>query len=275
MDHDRFLLEFEAGRIEPEQVYHLGACSRTTETDWQYLKSNNLEYSQRIWTACVRQKTRLFYASSAATYGDGSAGFDDQGDLTGLKPLNLYGRSKHEFDLWALQEVAANRKPAQWVGYKFFNVFGPGEAHKGRMASMVYHGFHQVQAGGEIRLFESYRPGIPHGGQTRDFIYVKDVIRVMLDLTAKPNICGLFNLGTGKARSFNDLARSIFAALQRPPQIEYISMPSDLRNAYQYHTEATMRKMEACGINVKFRSLEDSVADYICAHPNSMERVAQ
>lgn len=267
MTHSDFIEKFESGTVAPELVYHIGACSDTTEGSWDYLAENNLRYSRRIWKCCARGCARMIYASSAATYGDGSLGFDDESDIRALQPLNLYGRSKHEFDLWALEQVHAGRPaPTQWVGLKFFNVFGPGEAHKGRMASMVYHGYNQIQATGRIRLFKSHRADYADGGQTRDFIYVKDVVAVMRAIAARPSVNGIYNLGSGMARPFSDLGQAIFRALGREPSIEYIPMPEDLQGKYQYFTEAKMRKIHSAGVEHTFYSLEDAIADYVTAH---------
>ena len=270
--HQDFLDQFERQKIEPSQVFHLGACSDTTVADWDYLEENNLNYTKRIWRCCARTGARLIYASSAATYGDGSEGFDDEGDIVRLRPLNLYGRSKQEFDLWALEQVRIGAAmPPQWVGLKFFNVFGPGEAHKGRMASMVYHGCNQMTSTGKIHLFQSHRSDFPDGGQMRDFIYVRDIVEVMQKIAGAPALNGIFNLGTGKARSFNDLARALANALQLEPRIEYTAMPGDLQGKYQYFTQATMRKLGAAGIHHNFLALEDSIRDYVRtllgAHP--------
>jgi ADP-L-glycero-D-manno-heptose 6-epimerase len=250
--------------LQPELIFHLGACSSTTETDWNYLADNNLAYSQKLWNWAAAHRARLLYASSAATYGDGENGFDDSLDLTRLCPLNLYGKSKHDFDLWVEEQVLLRvPQPVQSVGFKFFNVFGPGEGHKGRMASMVWHGYHQILKEGTVRLFESHRPDYAHGGQLRDFIYVKDVVRVMLSFAERREVSGLFNLGTGQARSFRDLIEATFAASGRPASIEYIPMPEDLRGRYQYFTQATMTKTARAGIVFQPTPLEDAVADYV------------
>ena len=264
LTHSQFLEALQAGILRPELVFHMGACSSTTETDWNYLADNNLGYSQKLWRWAAAHGARLLYASSAATYGDGENGFDDTVDLSRLRPLNLYGKSKHDFDLWVEeQERLGVPRPAQCVGFKFFNVFGPGEGHKGRMASMVWHGYHQILKEGSVRLFESHRPEYPHGGQLRDFIYVKDVVRVMLSFAERREVSGLFNLGTGQARSFRDLIEAAFAALGRPASIEYIPMPEDLRGRYQYFTQATMAKTARAGIVYTPTSLEAAVADYV------------
>ncbi len=264
LSHTQFLQALTAGKLRPELIFHLGACSSTTETDWNYLADNNLAYSQKLWIWAASRGARLLYASSAATYGDGENGFDDTLDLNRLRPLNLYGKSKHDFDLW-IEEQRRQRvaQPVQSVGFKFFNVFGPGEGHKGRMASMVWHGYHQILKGGTVRLFESHHPDYAHGGQLRDFIYVKDVVRVMLSFAERREVSGLFNLGTGQARSFRDLTEATFAASGRPASIEYIPMPEDLRGRYQYFTQATMTKTMEAGIVYNPTPLEDAVADYV------------
>ena len=264
LSHTQFLEALTAGILQPELIFHLGACSSTTETDWNYLADNNLAYSQKLWNWAAAHRARLLYASSAATYGDGENGFDDSLDLTRLCPLNLYGKSKHDFDLWVEEQVLLRvPQPVQSVGFKFFNVFGPGEGHKGRMASMVWHGYHQILKEGTVRLFESHRPDYAHGGQLRDFIYVKDVVRVMLSFAERREVSGLFNLGTGQARSFRDLIEATFAASGRPASIEYIPMPEDLRGRYQYFTQATMTKTARAGIVFQPTPLEDAVADYV------------
>lgn len=263
-DHDRFLHELSSRRLCPSLIVHLGACSSTTEISWDYLRTNNLEYSKSLWNWCADANVRFIYASSAATYGDGSSGFDDDSPLSHLEPLNLYGRSKHEFDLWIEEQVRSGAKlPAQCVGFKFFNVFGPGEAHKGRMASMVFHAYHQIKRTGRVRLFASDRHDYEDGGQLRDFIYVDQVVDVILQCVRIPGINGLFNLGTGKARSFKDLALAVFAALGLPPQIEYIPMPGDLQGKYQYFTQATMAKAARAGLVLPELSLEGAVRRYV------------
>ena len=263
-EHRGFLQSLESGGMAPEIIFHMGACSSTTETNWDYLADNNLGYSQRLWTWCAAHGRRLIYASSAATYGDGAQGFDDELALARLQPLNLYGKSKHDFDLWVEAQISLGRpQPAQCAGLKFFNVFGPGEGHKGRMASMVFHGWHQVRQQGFVRLFQSHQEGYADGGQLRDFIYVRDVVDVMLALADRPTASGLFNLGTGKANSFRALIEALFAALGREPRIEYIPMPEDLREKYQYFTEATMRKLARAGVPYTPTPLTEAVADYV------------
>lgn len=263
LGHTEFVEALEAGELSPELILHMGACSSTTEADWSYLAENNLRYSQRLWRWCAAQGRRLIYASSAATYGDGARGFDDEAPLTELQPLNLYGRSKHEFDLWVEAQASTGQpQPKQSVGLKFFNVFGPGEAHKGRMASMVFHGYQQIRASGVVRLFKSHRPDYADGGQVRDFISVGDLVLVIEELAARPQVSGLFNLGTGKAHSFRELIEALFAALNLPPQIQYVSMPEDLSGRYQYFTQATMRKLARAGVPYAPTSLAAAVADY-------------
>lgn len=248
-------------------VLHIGACSDTTNSDRAFMLRNNVEYTRELWRFCARQGARFVYASSAATYGDGSKGYDDMGDPRALTPLNLYGESKHLFDLWALEQRAV---PPVWAGLKFFNAYGPREAHKGRMASVAVHAFEQIKQSGEVKLFASDRADIPDGGQQRDFVYVKDVVAACLFcLEARPEQYvfargnHLFNVGTGQARSFGDLARAVFAALKLEPQIRYIPMPADLRGKYQYFTQARMEKLRALGFAAPPHTLEAGVRDYV------------
>lgn len=263
LGHWDFLAQFEN---EPEVysvIFHLGACSHTTESDWLYLEDNNLHYSQRLWKCCARAGARVIYASSAATYGDGAQGFDDESDLERLKPLNLYARSKHQFDLWVRQQVRTGLpSPAQSVGLKFFNVWGPGEDHKGRMASMAFHAFQQIQANGSVKLFRSYRPDFCDGGQKRDFIYVSDVVRILLELWKRPHISGLFNLGTASAQTYTSFVSAMFHALGMEPNIEYIPMPLDLQGRYQYFTQATMGKMRSFGVPFQLTPLQNAMDQY-------------
>lgn len=245
-------------------VLHLGACSDTTATDRAFMLRNNLEYTRMLWNFCARRAVPFVYASSAATYGDGAQGFDDESDPRLLRPLNLYGESKQLFDLWALEQELA---PPRWAGLKFFNVYGPRETHKGRMASVAFHAWKQIRAEGEVKLFRSHREGVPDGGQQRDFVYVADaeaVCRFFLEMpasAASPN--GLYNVGTGQARSFADLAHAVFAALGREPRIRFVPMPEDLREKYQYFTQAKTAKLRRAGYAAPFASLESGVADYI------------
>jgi ADP-L-glycero-D-manno-heptose 6-epimerase len=263
LDHEEFIRALESDKLRPKIIFHMGACSSTTESNWTYLLNNNLIYSQRLWSWCASHGGRLIYASSAATYGDGAQGFDDEMDIRLLQPLNLYGKSKQDFDLWVEQQsLAAPTRPVQCVGLKFFNVYGPGESHKGRMASMVFHGWNQIRQRGFVQLFKSYKEGYGDGGQLRDFIYVKEVVDVMLSFSAQPGVSGLFNLGTGHARSFNELIEALFSAIGQEPRIEYIPMPGDLIGKYQYYTEATMSKLARSGIQYTPAPLREAVADY-------------
>lgn len=258
-EHDQFLKDLEGWRLRPNAIFHLGACSATTETDWAYLQRNNVEYSQRLWQWCTRERVPFIYASSAATYGDGSLGFNDTHNPNTLAPLNLYGKSKNVFDIWALAQPST---PPRWAGLKFFNVYGPRESHKGRMASMVFHSVRQIQATGRVRLFRSTDPAYADGGQLRDFVHVDDCIQHMLALAEVEHAGGLFNSGTGQARSFNELARAVFAAMNLPEQIEYIDMPADLARQYQNFTQAVMTKTwHVCGECVT--ALEAGVARYV------------
>lgn len=265
MDKAEFLKAVLADRVPGvvTALIHLGACSSTTEIDADYLEQNNTQYSIHVVEWALRKNARVIYASSAATYGAGERGYlDDPGQLGQLKPLNLYGLSKHRFDLWArryglLQRVA---------GFKFFNVFGPNEAHKGAMRSLVDKAYLQVGRTGAIRLFKSYKKGIKDGEQTRDFIYVKDVVEVLLYTLQHPELNGLYNLGTGKARSWNDLAHAVFMAMNKKTNIQYISMPRQLQGKYQYHTQAVMKRLFRDAKPFRFTALEDAVTDYIQNH---------
>ena len=217
-----------------------------------------------LWAYCTAQALPLVYASSAATYGDGANGYDDDEALIpALKPLNPYGDSKQQFDLWALAEERAGRRPPSWSGFKFFNVYGFGERHKGAMASVVLHAFDQIRAGGDVRLFKSHRAGIADGHQKRDFIFVEDVVDVLHFALATPIPRGIYNLGTGTGRTFLDLARATFAALGAPERIEFIDMPVELRERYQYFTEARMERLRAAGYRTPFTTLEDGVRQYV------------
>lgn len=243
-------------------IFHLGARTDTTEFDRSIFDDLNVRYSQRMWAACVKYGIPLVYASSAASYGEGEFGYSDADDALPykLKPLNPYGESKNEFDKWAL---AQGRKPFFWAGLKFFNVYGPNEYHKGRMASVVFHAFNQIQATGSMKLFRSHRPDYKDGEQLRDFVYVKDLCQVCLFLMEHRKHSGLYNLGSGKARTFLDLARATFKAMGRPEAITFIDTPADIRDKYQYFTEADMRKLAGIGYSRPFTTLEDGVADYV------------
>ncbi len=257
---DRFFDILPSIKEKITHIIHMGACSSTTQTDFDYLYNNNYEYTKRLWNYCTENNISFIYASSAATYGDGSEGFDDNSDIEKLQPLNGYGYSKHLFDLW---EKKQTEKPAQHVGLKFFNVYGPNEDCKGDMASVIFKSFGQINETGKIKLFRSHNPNYKDGGQLRDFIYVKDICKVISFLIDNPSISGLFNLGTGKARSFEDLARATFVAMGKEPNIEYIDMPQHLREKYQYFTEAKMDKLRKTGYGCIFYSLEDGVKDYV------------
>ncbi len=255
-NRDEFLAHLEAKRWRPDAIFHLGACSSTTETNWDYLRENNLEYTKRLWTWCVRNERPFLYASSAATYGDGSNGFDDRTPPTALTPLNLYGKSKNDFDIWALEQ---KETPPRWAGLKFFNVYGPREAHKGRMASVVFQTYRQIQATGGMKLFRSTDPKYADGGQLRDFVFVDDCVDHLLWLWTNPHSGGVYNSGTGRARSFHDLAKAVFVALGREPNISFIDMPADLAKQYQNFTQADTTKLRSVGCDTPATSLEDGV----------------
>lgn len=250
-----------AAKIEGlTHIIHLGACSSTTECNFDYLWKNNVEYSKSLYQLCVQRNISFIYASSAATYGDGTYGFEDDCNPELLCPLNRYGYSKNIFDIWVAHQKS---KPKQCVGLKFFNVYGPNEYHKGNMISMVNQGFKQALEIGEIKLFKSYKQGISDGMQLRDFIYVKDVCKVICFFIHNEDKIGLFNVGTGKARSFNDLALSIFKAIGLSPKISYIEMPVEIKTHYQYRTEAVITNLRQVGYSEKFMELEQGVDDYI------------
>ncbi|MBY0280211.1 ADP-glyceromanno-heptose 6-epimerase [Candidatus Binatia bacterium] len=245
-------------------IVHLGACTDTTELDVAYLTRVNLEYTQTLWRHATAHRIPFVYASSAAVYGDGALGYDDADELTPrFVPLNPYGESKLQFDVWALGEERAGRTPPAWSGFRFFNVYGPGERHKGKMASVVLHAFDQIRSGGEVTLFRSHKPGIADGEQKRDFVYVDDVADVLAFALAKPLARGIYNLGTGTARTFLDLVRATFRASGAPEQIRFVDTPEAIRERYQYFTEARMDRLRAAGWTRPFTSLEDGVARYV------------
>lgn len=290
---ERYNLEFWLREHEPaiSAVVHLGARTDTTEFNYAIHQELNVQYSQMLWQYCKQHQIPFIYASSAATYGDGALGYNDDHELPFLlKPLNPYGVSKNEFDKWALEQGEGLREdgldedgwvradgshtpnpagaPPFWAGLKFFNVYGPNEYHKGRMASVIWHSFNQIKQHGTVKLFRSHRPDFADGQQLRDFIYVKDVVRVigwLLEQATTGNVpaSGLYNLGTGKARSFFDLAAATFRALDLEPNIEFIDMPEDIRDKYQYFTEANMQKLHDAGYTESFTSLEAGVDDYV------------
>ena len=264
IDPDVFLKQvLDASLADVDTLFHLGACSSTTETDVAFLTRNNFEYTQHLARFCLDRDIRFIYASSAATYGDGAQGYsDDVSQLETLRPLNPYGQSKQDFDLWARQEGVLSRI----VGLKYFNVFGPNEFHKEDMRSMVLKGYEQIRDTGSIRLFKSYKAEYGDGDQVRDFIYIKDAVAMTLFFMDHPQVNGLFNVGTGQARSWNDLARAIFSAMQKEPSIEYIEMPSSIRDQYQYHTCAEIEKIRKAGYTAALTSLESAVDDYVNRH---------
>lgn len=243
-----------------ESVFHLGACSDTTETNASYLIKNNYEYSKLLGQWATEADIRFIYASSAATYGDGSAGFsDDQEKIENLRPLNMYGYTKHLFDLWARRTGLLKKI----TGLKYFNVFGPNEYHKADMRSFVIKAFEQINATGKVRLFKSYKSEYADGEQKRDFIYIKDAVDMTLFFYDNTQITGLFNIGSGKARTWNDLVKAVFAAMGKEPNIEYIEMPESIRNQYQYFTEADITNLRKTGYDQETTPLEDAVKDYV------------
>lgn len=244
-----------------QMVIHLGARTDTTEFNRDIFNELNLNYSKAVWNACVDFALPLIYASSAATYGLGEYGYEDNHDIVPkLKPLNPYGDSKNDFDIWALQQ---DKKPFFWAGLKFFNVYGPWENHKGRMASVIFHAFHQIKNNGKVKLFKSHKPEFKDGEQLRDFIYVKDVANIIVFLMETRKNSGLYNVGTGEARTFKDLVISTFTALNVEPIIDFIDTPEDIRDKYQYFTQANMDKLRSIGYTAPFYSLEDGVKDYV------------
>ena len=247
-------------------VIHMGAISATTELNFNKLLVSNIRYSQMLWSWCATNNVPFIYASSAATYGDGENGYDDNENLLSkLIPLNAYGYSKHFFDQWVNAQVKSNQPtPPQWCGLKFFNVYGPNEYHKGRMASVVYHAFNQFKKDGEVRLFKSKNPEYKDGMQLRDFIYVKDAVRCIFHLLESTNKSGLYNIGTGQAQSFKDLANALLINLKEPESlIKYVDMPKDLENKYQYYTEADIKQLRDSGYDLKFNNLLEGVSDYV------------
>lgn len=268
VDRELLLDWLDENKPKVEFIIHLGARTDTTEFNYNVHKELNVEYSEDIWNYCTAFNIPLIYASSAATYGNGELGYDDDDTmLNDLKPLNPYGVSKNEFDKWAVQQLNA---PPFWAGLKFFNVYGPNEYHKERMASVIFHACKQIETHGCVKLFKSYKPEFKDGEQLRDFIYVKDVIKVIWwmynamknnEWAKEKN--GIFNVGTGKARTFNDLVKATFAAFNKEPNIVYINMPADLVDTYQYFTEASMVKLKHAGYEESFTSLEEGIDDYV------------
>lgn len=264
IDLDQLFEVLEKEHPPIDAIIHLGAISDTREASWERLNALNLHYSQKLWNYATAQKIPFIYASSAATYGDGQQGYDDdESQMQKLKPLNAYGESKLKFDLWALEQEKQGHQPPCWSGYKFFNVYGFGEKHKNFMSSVVLHAYEQIQAQGSVTLFKSHRPGIADGYQKRDFISVQDVVEVLHFALKKPISRGIYNLGTGKARAFYELAQAVFQALHLNPRIEFVDTPVSIRDKYQYFTEAQMDRLRAQGYDAPFESLEEGVRRYI------------
>ena len=263
LKEDRALFEqwLELNHDKIKFIIHVGARTDTTEFDYRVFDNLNLNYSKMIWEKCTRFQIPMIYASSAATYGLGEHGYiDDHSIIPLLKPLNPYGESKNEFDKWVLQQKAT---PPFWAGFKFFNVYGPNEYHKGRMASVIFHSEKQIRETGKVKLFRSHRPDFEDGKQLRDFVYVKDVAKVIIWFMKNQPKSGIYNLGTGKARSFYDLATATFKAMNLEPNIEFMDTPADIRDKYQYFTEANMDKLRSVGYDNPFTSLEDGIQDYV------------
>ncbi|MFC2188928.1 ADP-glyceromanno-heptose 6-epimerase [Fulvivirgaceae bacterium LMO-SS25] len=261
VDRNNFIEWLEENQEEVEFIFHLGARTDTSEFDRELLWKLNTDYSKLVWEKCVKHQIPLVYASSAATYGLGENGYeDDETKLDQLKPLNPYGESKNEFDKWVIEQKG---KPFFWAGLKFFNVYGPNEYHKGRMASVIFHAFNQIEQNGSMKLFRSHNPAYKDGEQMRDFVYVKDVVNVCYFLMQQRKHNGIYNLGSGKARTFLDLVKGVFGALNKKEDISYIDTPSDIRDKYQYFTEANMNKLKSIGYGMNFTSLEEGIDDYV------------
>lgn len=261
IDREDFVDWFKDNAKDVEVVFHLGARSSTTGKDWETYLKLNLNYSKSLWNICAENSIPFIYASSAATYGAGEIGYDDDlSKIKDLKPLNLYGKSKQDFDVWQMQQ---DKKPSFWAGLKFFNVYGPNEYHKGRMASVILHSFEQINEKGKVGLFKSYKEGFKDGEQLRDFVYVKDLVDVMYFLWREQPQSDIYNVGTGNARSFYDLAKNTFISMGLQPNIEFIPMPEDIRDKYQYFTQAKMEKLRKAGYTKPFYSLEEGVKDYV------------
>jgi ADP-L-glycero-D-manno-heptose 6-epimerase len=262
IDRDNFLVWLDAHYETVEFIFHIGARTDTAEFDTALLNKLNTQYTKDIWTRCCQYQIPLVYASSAATYGLGESGYDDnEAEIPNLKPLNPYGQSKQDFDVWALNQ---KEKPFFWVGLKFFNVYGPNEYHKGRMASVIWHAYNQIMKTGKMKLFKSHNPNFIDGEQMRDFVYVKDVAEVCMFFMHHRKYSGIYNLGSGKARTFKDLTKAVFHALGKQEVIEFVDTPADIRDKYQYFTEANMNKIRKIGYDKPFHSLEDGTTDYVC-----------
>ena len=261
VDRKLFFTWLEQNNKEVEFIFHIGARTDTAEFDWELLEELNVDYSKRIWKACCAYHIPLIYASSAATYGLGEFGYNDSEEtISKLQPLNPYGESKNIFDKWALEQ---KEKPFFWAGLKFFNVYGPNEYHKSRMASVIFHAFNQIGKTEAMKLFRSHNPEFKDGEQKRDFVYVKDVVEVIFFLMNHRKNSGIYNLGTGNARTFLDLTRATFKAMRKPEKTSFIDTPEDIRDKYQYFTEANMDKLRKIGYEKEFHTLEKGVADYV------------
>lgn len=261
VDRNQFFEWFDKHHEEVEFIFHIGARTDTTEFNIDIFNELNLNYTKKLWQYCCKYHIPMVYASSAATYGGGEFGYNDSEEIIPqLKPLNPYGESKNDFDMWALQQ---EEKPWFWAGLKFFNVYGPNEYHKSRMASVIYHAFNQIKATNQMKLFRSHRSDFKNGEQSRDFIYVKDVVEVLMFLMEHRKNSGIYNLGTGKARTFLDLTRNTFKGMNKEESISFIDTPVDIRDKYQYFTEANMQKLRDIGYAKPFHSLEDGISDYV------------
>lgn len=258
---DQLMDWLDENNEQVEFIFHIGAITDTSEFDTQLLNKRNTQYTKDLWKRCIQYQIPLVYASSAATYGLGEKGYEDnEASISSLKPLNPYGQSKHDFDVWALQQ---KEKPFYWAGLKFFNVYGPYEYHKGRMASVIWHAYNQISKSGKMKLFRSHNSNYKDGEQMRDFVYVLDVVEVCYWLMHHRKNSGIYNLGSGKARTFLDLTRAVFKAMGKPEDIEFIDTPKDIRDKYQYFTEATMDRLWKIGYTKPFYSLEQGTTDYV------------
>ncbi len=270
INREDFHFWLEKNQKEVQIVFHIGARTRTDEFNWDNLNLLNVHYTKKIWQLCTDYSIPLIYASSAATYGDGKLGFSDKHEMiSGLKPLNPYGESKQQIDEWILQQ---SKTPPFWAGFKFFNVFGPNEYHKGRMASVVFHAFNQINETKKVKLFKSYNSKYTDGGQLRDFVYIKDVVSVLIYFMENRKHSGIYNLGSGTARTFEELAEGVFKALNIPSNIEFIDMPEDIRENYQYYTKAEMEKIIAAGYTRAFWSFKQAIYDYVINYLIKRER---
>ena len=268
VDRDLFMDWLDNNNELVEFIFHIGAKTDTAEFDVDLLTRMNTQYTKDVWKRCIRYQIPLVYASSAATYGLGENGYeDDEAKINLLKPLNPYGQSKQDFDVWALQQKT---KPFFWAGLKFFNVYGPNEFHKGRMASVIWHAYNQINKTGKMKLFKSHNPAYKDGEQMRDFVYVKDVVEVCYFLMHHRKNSGIYNLGSGKARTFLDLTKAVFKSMGKKEDIEFIDTPADIRDKYQYFTEANMNKLKEIGYSKPFYSLEEGTEDYVKGYLTSL-----